>query len=157
MAHVHGTKAVDAAKKVVEEAACPLHAAAEMASTGAGMKQMMGSGMGGMMGSGMGGMMGPMMEQGGMGEMMGSGMGMMGPMMQRGSDMAAMMGSRAVTAGVATGAAVTASSTAAGHSLLRRIVTHPLVLFGAGLAVGYLIHKYREEILQRGSEIDVTE
>lgn len=141
MAHVHGAKAAEAAKKVVEEAACPFHAAAEMASEGAAMKHMMGSGTG-MMGSNMGGMM------------MG---GAMGPMMEHGSGMGAMMSSRAVTAGVATGAAVTASSAAAGHSVLRRIIMHPLVLFGAGLAVGYLIHKYREDILQRSTEIDVTE
>ncbi|MGY6216224.1 hypothetical protein ACW73L_13780 [Methylolobus aquaticus] len=128
MAHIHGGKTVEVAKKVVEEASCPLHAAGEMMGEGAGMKHMMGAGMAGTMAGGMG----SMMEHGSMG---------------------AMMSSRAVTAaGVATGAAVTASS-AAGHSLLRRIVTHPLVLFGAGLAVGYLIHKYREEILQQGSEI----
>jgi hypothetical protein len=83
--------------------------------------------------------MGGMMEHGagmGMGGMVGSGMGM-GTMMSPG----------AITSGVATGAVVTASS-AAGRSLFGRLLTHPLVVFGAGLAIGYLIHKYREEIIE---------
>ncbi|RYU59986.1 hypothetical protein EWI61_07860 [Methylolobus aquaticus] len=124
MAHVHGAKAAEVAKKVVEGAGRPLHAATEMMGEGAGMKHMMG--------------------------------GAMGSMMEHGAGMGAMAHSRAVTAGVATGAAITAS-TASGHSLLRRILTHPVVLFGAGIAVGYLIHKYREEILQQSGEIDITE
>jgi len=113
MAHVHGEKMVETAKKIVEEATCP----------------MMESGMGGMMGSGMSGLM----EHG-------AGMGM-----------GTMMVPRAMTAGAATGAAVTAAS-ATGRSLLGRMGTHPLVLFGAGVALGYLIHKYREEIIQKASQ-----
>ena len=127
MAHVHGEKMVEAAKKVAEEASCPFHAAGEMMGQGGGMS------MGGMMGSGMEGMKG-------IGGMMGSGMGT-----------GAMMNPGAMTAGVATGAAMTATS-ATGRSLLRRIVTHPLVLFGAGVAIGYLIHKYREEIIQKAGQ-----
>ena len=129
MAHVHGEKMVETAKKIVEEATCP----------------MMESGMGGMMG------MGEMMEHGaGMGGMMGS---EMGGMMEHGAGMGmgTMMLPRAMTAGAATGAAVTAAS-ATGRSLLGRIVTHPLVLFGAGVALGYLIHKYREEIIQKAGQ-----
>jgi hypothetical protein len=53
----------------------------------------------------------------------------------------------AAAAGAATGVAVTAAR----HSLLRRVVTHPLVLFGAGLAIGFLIHKYREELTGKAS------
>lgn len=165
MAHVHGEKMVQAAAKAVEES-CPFHAAGEMMGQGGGMNMgsMMKSGMGGMMehGAGMGGMMGGMMEHGaGMGGMMGSGMGhmmgagmegMKGMMMGSGTGTAMMTAPRAVAAGAATGAAVTAAS-AAKHSLFRRIVTHPLVLFGAGLAIGYLIHKYREEIIQKAGEV----
>jgi len=148
MAHVHGEKMVEAAKKVAEEAICPFHAAGEMMGQGGGMS------MGGMMGSGMEGMkgMGGMMEHGtgmGMGNMMGSGSG--GAMMGSGMGTGAMMNPGAMTAGVATGAAMTATS-ATGRSLLRRIVTHPLVLFGAGVAIGYLIHKYREEIIQKAGQ-----
>ena len=89
-----------------------------------------------------------------MGGMMGHGMGeMMGGMMQHGTRTAAgsMMNHGAMAA---SGAAVTAAATAQ-HSLLRRVLTHPLVLFGAGVAIGYLIHQYREEIL-RGS-VDTVE
>lgn len=111
MAHVHGEKIIEAAKKVAEEAPCPFHSAGEMMAQGAGMD------MGKMMGSAMDGM---------------KGMG-------------------AMTAGVATGTAMTVAS-ASQHSLLRRIVTHPLVLFGAGLAIGYLIHKYREEIIAKAGQ-----
>jgi len=28
---------------------------------------------------------------------------------------------------------------------------HPLVLFGVGVAVGYLVHKYRKEIIETAS------
>jgi hypothetical protein len=140
MAHVHGEKMVEVAKKVAEES-CPFHAAGEMMGKGAGMDMgnMMKSGMGGMMGSGMGGMMGAGME----------GMKDMGGMMMGSGTASGMMTApRAVAAGAATGAAVTAAR----HSLFRRVVTHPLVLFGAGLAIGYLIHKYREEIIQKAGQ-----
>lgn len=45
--------------------------------------------------------------------------------------------------------AVTGSALAAAakHSLLGRLVRHPAVLFGLGLAAGYAIHKYRREII----------
>jgi len=135
MAHVHGAKAVATAAKVAEEAVCPLHAA-EAAAKG-------GMAMGGMMEHGAGMAMGGMMENGAgmaMGNMMHGSAGMaMVPMMKHGAKAAA------------TGAAVTASAVA-GHSLLRRIVMHPLVLFGAGLAVGYLIHQYREQIISQAEE-----
>jgi hypothetical protein len=92
-------------------------------------KPMMEAGMGGMMNAGMKGMM----EHG-------AGMGM-----------GNMMSHRAMTAGVATGAA--AVTAAANHSLLRRVATHPLVMFGLGLAVGYWIHKYREEIIESAEQV----
>jgi hypothetical protein len=156
MAHVHGEKMVEVAKKVAEES-CPFHAAGEMMGKGAGMDMgnMMKSGMGGMMGSGMGGMMEHGAGMGGMtgmGGMMGAGMegmkDMGGMMMGSGTASGMMTAPRAVAAGAATGAAVTAAR----HSLFRRVVTHPLVLFGAGLAIGYLIHKYREEIIQKAGQ-----
>ena len=45
---------------------------------------------------------------------------------------------------VATGAA----ATPAGRSWLGRVLGHPLVLFGLGVAVGYTVHKYRKEIIE---------
>lgn len=47
----------------------------------------------------------------------------------------------------ATGAVATVASTGAGKSLLGRFFSHPLVVFGLGVAVGYAIHKYRKEII----------
>jgi hypothetical protein len=79
-----------------------------------------------------------------MGEMMG---GKMGAMMEQGAgmNMAEMMAHRGMAA-AATGAAVTATS-AAKHSLIGRLIRNPWVVFGTGLAVGYLVHKYRQEII----------
>jgi hypothetical protein len=133
MAHVHAAKLAETAKKVTEKA-------------GSGMKGMaMGESMGKMMEHGMGGMMtgdglGKMMEGGMPGMMAGQGMR---NMMEHGTGAMMMAPRAAAAAGAATGVAVTATR----HSLLRRIVGHPLVLFGAGLAIGFLIHKYREEII----------
>jgi hypothetical protein len=47
----------------------------------------------------------------------------------------------------ATGAVVTASSQT-GKSFFGKLIGHPLVLFGLGVAVGYTIHKYRKEIIE---------
>jgi hypothetical protein len=101
-----------------------------------------GSGMMGMEGmKGMGGMMGMEGMKGMGGMMMGSGMD---KMMEQ---CAEMMDAMAVPAAVATGAAATASSTT-GKSIMSRLAKHPWIVFGAGLAVGYLIHKYRKEIIE---------
>lgn len=147
MAHAHATKLAETAKK-----------AADAAGSGMG-GMMMGEGMGKMMEQGMGGMMmgegmTKMMEGGTAGMMVGPGMRNMmehgvGTMMTgSGGGGGMMMAPRAAAAaGAATGVAVTAAR----HSLLRRIVTHPLVLFGAGLAIGFLIHKYREELTGKAS------
>ena len=119
MAHVHGAAGAAQMGKSAAKAA------------GQGMAGMMGEGM---MGKGMEGMMG-----GGMEGMMGKGMeGMMGGGM--GGMMPGMMGGAAATGAVA--------GTKAGKSLLRRVFSHPLVLFGLGVAVGYTIHKYRKEIIE---------
>ncbi len=87
----------------------------------------MGEGMGTMMGSGMGAMMGE-----GMGAMMGGGMGSMMNMSH----------------GVVAGAAVTAGAT----GTVGKIIRHPVVLIGLGVAFGYLLHKYRKQIISWAGE-----
>jgi hypothetical protein len=59
------------------------------------------------------------------------------------------------TGAVATGA-VAVASTRAGSSLVGRVLSHPLIVFGLGVAAGYAIHKYRKEIIEsatRASEL----
>jgi len=48
---------------------------------------------------------------------------------------------------VAKGVAVNGAKKTAGKSFLGKVFSHPLVLFGLGVAVGYTIHKYRKEII----------
>ena len=36
---------------------------------------------------------------------------------------------------------------------VRKIIRHPLFLFGLGLTVGYLVHKYRKEIISSTTRI----
>ena len=56
--------------------------------------------------------------------------------------------------GAAVGlAAVTQSS--AGKGFMSILAKHPLVVFGLGIATGYLVHKYRKEIID--SAVRVTE
>ena len=88
----------------------------------------------------MAGGMGPMMKEG-MGPMMAGGMG---PMM-------AGMGPMMKSPGVATGVAVTAGSSA-GKSVIKKFFTHPLVLFGLGVAVGCYVYKYRKSIISSSVE-----
>ena len=87
-----------------------------------------------MMDSTMGKMDMSSMMKGGMGPMM---MGGMGPMMK--------------TPGVATGVVVYTGSSA-GKSVLKKVFTHPLVLFGLGVVAGCYIYKYRKSILSRSVE-----
>jgi len=113
------------------------HVNVEKTVTGAGTAKMMDSmmgkmGMGPMMSEGMG----PMMA-GGMGSMMKEGMG---PMVMGG------MGPMMKTPGVATGVVVYTGSRA-GKSVVRKIFTHPLVLFSLGVVAGCYIYKYRKSIL----------
>jgi len=54
--------------------------------------------------------------------------------------------------GIAKGAAIAAGSHS-GRSLMSKIVKHPLVLIGAGAVAGYLIHKYRREIVKTTSKV----
>ena len=97
--------------------------------------------------AGAGKMMDSMMGKMDMGSMMKEGMG---PMMMGG------MGSMMKTPGVATGAVVTAGS-AAGKSVLKKVFTHPVVLFGLGVAAGYLIYKYRKSIISTAEEAQEEE
>lgn len=114
---------------------------------GAGSAKMMDSAMGKMdMGSMMKGGMGPMMA-GGMGPMMKEGMG---PMMMAG------MGPMMKSPGVATGVVVTAGSSA-GRGVIRKFFTHPLVLFGLGVAAGCYVYKYRKSIISTAAESQTEE
>ena len=122
MAHVHGEKAATQIKSVVN----------------AGTAKMMDSSMGEM---GMGSMMNE-----GMSSMMKGGMG---PMMNEG--MASMIKTPVAATGVATGAVVSAGSSA-GKSVIRKVFTHPLVLFGLGVAAGYYLYKYRTSIISASDE-----
>jgi len=124
------------------------HVNAEKTVTGvvkAGAAKMINSPMGKMgMGSMMNEGMSSMMKEG-MGPMM---MGSMGPMMSEGmgSMMKGGMGSMMKTPGIATGVVVYTGSRA-GKSVARKIFTHPLVLFGLGVAVGCYVYKYRKSII----------
>ena len=91
-------------------------------------------------------MMDSTMGKMGMDSMMNEGMG---PMMKMSEGMAQVMKhskTPGVATGVATGAVVSAGSSV-GKSVIGRFFTHPLVLFGLGVAAGYYLHKYRKSIL----------
>ena len=151
MSHVNSEKTVASQIKSVASAGT-----AKMMDSTMGkmdMGSMMKGGMGPMMNEGMGSMMkggmGSMMNEG-MGSMMNEGLGSMrkggmGPMMMEG------MGSMMNTPGVATGVVVYTGSSA-GKSVIGKFFTHPLVLFGLGVAVGYYIHKYRKSIISSSDE-----
>jgi len=122
MAHVHGEKAATQMKSVVN----------------AGAAKMMDSSMGKMA-----------MEESH--AMMKEGMG---SMMKMGEGMAQVMkhsNTPGVAKSVATGAVATAGSSA-GKSVIGKFFTHPLVLFGLGVAVGYYLHKYRKSIISTFDE-----
>lgn len=53
-----------------------------------------------------------------------------------------------VAKGAAAAGAVKVASKKAGKSFLGKVFSHPLVVFGLGVAVGYTIHKYRKEIIE---------
>jgi len=114
----------------------------QMGGMGMGSGQMGGTGMSGMgMGGGQMGrmMMGPMMGGMGGGQMMAN-----MPMM---AECAEMMGKSAVAAGVA------ASASSTGRSFMHRLLRNPWVLFGVGVAAGFLVHKYRKEIIACGAGV----
>jgi len=85
-------------------------------------------------------------------KMMDSSMGKMGmgPMMNEG------MGSIIKAPGVATGVAAGAGSSA-GKSVIGKFFTHPLVLFGLGVAAGYYLYKYRKSIISSSGEAQQEE
>lgn len=94
-------------------------------------------------------------------KMMDSTMGKMGmgPMMKMGEGITQVMkhsNPPGVATGVATGAVVSAGSSA-GKSVIGKFFTHPLVLFGLGVAVGYYIHKYRKSIISTSDETQQEE
>ena len=53
-----------------------------------------------------------------------------------------------VAKGAAATGAIADPSAPATHSFLGRVLRHPLVWFGLGVAAGYAIHKYRKEIIE---------
>lgn len=82
-------------------------------------------------------------------KMMDTAMGKMGmsSMMKEGmGPMMGGMGSMMKTPGIATGVVVTTGSSA-GKSVIKKVFTHPLVLFGLGVVAGCYLYKYRKSIL----------
>lgn len=71
--------------------------------------------------------------------------------MTLGSMMSEGMGSVMKAPGVASGVAVSAGS-GAGKSVIRKIITHPLTLFGLGVVAGCYIYKYRKSIISASDE-----
>jgi len=61
--------------------------------------------------------------------------------------MSHMMGGMAGGAAAATGALVAVSSHNTRKGIIKTLGRHPVVVFGLGMAAGYLIHKYRKEII----------
>lgn len=53
--------------------------------------------------------------------------------------------------GIATGVAVSAI-TETGRGIMSTFAKHPIVMFSLGLVAGYLVHKYRKEIISTVSE-----
>lgn len=54
----------------------------------------------------------------------------------------------AAKAGMLAMGTATAAATHPSKGVVGRLSRHPLVVFSLGLALGYLIHKYRKEIIQ---------
>ncbi|MDO8940248.1 MAG: hypothetical protein Q7U98_13935 [Methylicorpusculum sp.] len=42
---------------------------------------------------------------------------------------------------------IAAGTAAAGKSTLKKVLTHPVTLIGLGFALGYLVYKYRKDII----------
>lgn len=149
MAHVHGAKAAAAAPKMAGKVAGSMGGMGTMMGSGAMEGGRMGSMMAGMSREGghMGAMMGGGMEAGNMGKMM-AGMGG-GHMM---ANLPAAKGTGMAAKAAAGGAAVSAAS-ASGKRGLSRLLTNPWVLFGLGFAAGFLVYKYRREIIAAAAPI----
>ncbi|MGZ8216168.1 hypothetical protein [Methylomagnum sp.] len=74
----------------------------------------------------------------------------MGAMMEHAGHMLASAPKHAAT-GAVVGAATVAATTQSGKSLMSILARHPLLIFSAGIAVGYLAHKYRKEIIENAT------
>ena len=101
-------------------------------------------------------MMDSSMGKMGMDSMMKEGMG---SMMKIGDGMAQVMKhskTPGVAKSVATGAAASVGARA-GKSAIRKIFTHPLVIFGLGVAAGYYLYKYRKSIISASEEAQQEE
>jgi hypothetical protein len=86
--------------------------------------------------------------------MMGHGPGAMGSMMGEAMPTAHRMAG--MSAEVAKGAAVTGAAVAATRTsggFMSTLSKHPILVFGLGLAAGYLIHKYRKEIIATATNV----
>lgn len=68
--------------------------------------------------------------------------------MTLGSMMSESMGSMMKNPGIASGVAVSG----AGKSIIRKIFTHPLALFGLGVVAGCYVYKYRKSIISASGE-----
>jgi hypothetical protein len=53
----------------------------------------------------------------------------------------------------AMGTAAVAAATPQGRGFMGFLARHPLVVFGLGVAVGYMAHKYRKEIIQSAGSL----
>jgi len=89
-------------------------------------------------------------------KMMDSSMGKMGMGTMMHEGMGPMMKSPGVATGVATGVVASAGSSA-GKSVIKKIFTHPLVLFGLGVVVGCYVYKYRKSIISASDETQPEE
>lgn len=54
------------------------------------------------------------------------------------------------------GMAATAAAHQSGRGLLHGLAKHPLLVLGLGIAAGYLIHKYRREIVSSATRLSET-
>jgi hypothetical protein len=67
--------------------------------------------------------------------------------------MMANMPKHAGMAAMGTTATAVAATTHSGRSFLGTLARHPFLMFGLGLATGFLVHKYRKEIIRSASSI----
>jgi hypothetical protein len=101
-------------------------------------------------------MLDPTMGKMGMGSMMHEGMGSMMKMGEGMTQVIKHSKTPGVATSVATGAVVSVGSST-GKSVLSKIFTHPLVLFGLGVVVGCYVYKYRKSIISTADEPEQEE
>lgn len=61
-------------------------------------------------------------------------------------------GHLAMTKGMVNGS-IAASTTHTGSKLMKNIAKHPVLVFGLGAITGYLIYRYRKEIIASSSKV----